>query len=229
LYDETINQMMMTQGLKYVVVILLLFFVGSLKAQEISKFQAEVDKLIAGDSTINKKKIILFTGSSSIRVWNDLKTDFPKYNVVNRGFGGSQMSDMVTHAEELILRYHPKQIFIYEGDNDIGAGKSPEEILAQADKLLLLIRKKLPKKTQVLFISPKPSLARWQLKDKYLDYNRKLEQWTKQQKNVTFIDVWTPMLDADGNVMKDLFIEDGLHMNRKGYEIWAEVIGGYIR
>jgi lysophospholipase L1-like esterase len=220
--------MMMTQSLKHVVVVLLLLFVGPLKAQEISRFQAEVDKLISGDSAINKKNIILFTGSSSIRVWNDLKTDFPKYNVLNRGFGGSQMTDMVIHAEDLILRYHPKQIFIYEGDNDIGAGKNTEEILAQADKLLLLIRKKLPKKIQVLFISPKPSLIRWQLKDKYLDYNHKLEQWTRQQMNVTFIDVWTPMLDAEGNVMKDLFIEDGLHMNRKGYEIWAKVIGSYI-
>ena len=220
---------MMTQSLKHVVVVLLLLFVGPLKAQEISRFQAEVDKLIAGDSAIDKKNVILFTGSSSIRVWNDLKTDFPKYNVLNRGFGGSQMTDMVIHAEELILRYHPKQIFIYEGDNDINAGKSPDEILKEADKLLSLIRKKLPRKVEVVFISPKPSLIRWQLKDKYLDYNRKLEEWTKQRKNVTFIDVWTPMLDAEGNVMKDLFIEDGLHMNRTGYEIWAKVIGLYIK
>lgn len=221
--------MMMTQIVKQVVFVLLLLFVGPLKAQEPSRFQAEVDKLIAGDSAIDEKNIILFTGSSSIRVWTSLKTDFPKHNVLNRGFGGSQMTDMVIHAEELILRYHPNQIFIYEGDNDIGAGKSPDEILKEAEELLLLIRKKLPRKTEVVFISPKPSLIRWQLKDKYLDYNHRLEQWTKQQKNVTFIDVWTPMLDAEGNVMNDLFIEDGLHMNRKGYEIWARVIGEYIR
>lgn len=206
-----------------------LLFISPLWAQETSRFQAEVDKLVAGDSAIDKKNIILFTGSSSIRVWNDLKTDFPKHNVLNRGFGGSQMTDMVNYADQLIVPYHPKQIFIYEGDNDIGAGKSPEEILVKADKLLLLIREKLPRKTNVLFISPKPSLLRWQLKDKYLDYNTKLEAWTKKQKNVTYIDVWTPMLDAEGNVLKDLFVEDGLHMNRKGYEIWARVIDKYIR
>lgn len=221
--------MMMTHSLKQVVVVLFLLFVGSLKAQEISRFQAEVDKLIAGDSAIDKKNIILFTGSSSIRVWTSLKTDFPKHNVLNRGFGGSQMADMVIHADQLILSYHPKQIFIYEGDNDINAEKSAGEILHEADKLLSLIRKKLPRKVEVVFISAKPSLIRWQLKDKYLDYNRKLEQWTKRQKNAAFIDVWTPMLDADGNVLKDLFIEDGLHMNKKGYEIWAKVIGSYVK
>ena len=221
--------MMMTHRWKYVVVILLLLSVGSLKAQELSRFEAEVDNLIKGDSAISKKKIILFTGSSSIRVWTSLKTDFPKYNVLNRGFGGSEMADLVNLVDKLIVPYHPKQIFIYEGDNDIGVGKSPEEILTQADKLLLLIREKLPKKTQVLFISPKPSLLRWHLKDKYLDYNNKLEAWTKQYKNVRFIDVWTPMLDADGNVMKDLFVGDGLHMNTKGYEIWAKVIGRYLK
>jgi len=221
--------MMMTQKLKYVVVVLLLLCVSTVNAQDIPKFQAEVDNLIKGDSALNKKKIILFTGSSSIRVWNSLKTDFPKHNVLNRGFGGSEMADLVHFADKLIMPYHPKQIFIYEGDNDIGAGNSPDEILAQADKLLSLIREKLPKKTEVLFISPKPSILRWHLKDNYVDYNKKLEAWTKQYKNVRFVDVWTPMLDAESNVMKDLFVGDGLHMNKKGYEIWARVIGGYIR
>ena len=221
--------MMMTQSLKQVVMVLLLLFVGPLKAQEISRFQGEVDKLIAGDSAIDKKNIILFTGSSSIRVWTSLKTDFPKYNVLNRGFGGSEMADLIHFADKLIMPYRPKQIFIYEGDNDINAGKSAGEILHEADKLLSLLRKKLPRKVEVVFISAKPSLKRWQLKDKYLDYNRKLELWTKQQGNVAFIDVWTPMLNTDGNVLNDLFIEDGLHMNKKGYEIWAKVIGPYIK
>ncbi len=219
----------MTQSLKQVVMVLLLLFVGPLKAQEISRFQGEVDKLIAGDSAIDKKNIILFTGSSSIRVWTSLKTDFPKYNVLNRGFGGSEMADLIHFADKLIMPYRPKQIFIYEGDNDINAGKSAGEILHEADKLLSLLRKKLPRKVEVVFISAKPSLKRWQLKDKYLDYNRKLELWTKQQGNVAFIDVWTPMLNTDGNVLNDLFIEDGLHMNKKGYEIWAKVIGPYIK
>ena len=215
--------------IKTLIFIFTLLFISPMWAQEVSRFQVEVDKLVAGDSAIEKKNIILFTGSSSIRVWNNLKTDFPKHNVLNRGFGGSQMADLVVHADKLILPYHPKQIFIYEGDNDIGAGKSSEKILREAEKLLAVIRKGLPKKVQVVFISPKPSILRWQLKDRYLDYNTKLEAWTKKQKNVTYIDVWTPMLDADGNVLRDLFVEDGLHMNRKGYEIWARVIRPYLK
>lgn len=214
---------------KYFAFLLVFLFALPLCAQDSLQFQAEVNKLIAGDSTVNKKNIILFTGSSSIRLWLTLKKDFPEANVLNRGFGGSQMTDLVNYVDQLIVPYQPKQIFIYEGDNDIGAGKSVEEILSQADKLLLLIREKLPKKTQILFISPKPSISRLQLKDKYLDYNKKLKVWTKQQKNVIFIDVWNPMHDADGNMLRDLFVEDGLHMTKKGYDIWTKVIGAYLK
>src|SRR6478735_1337799 len=125
----------------------LLLFVQQVHAQNSMRFQEEVDNLIKGDSTIRKKNIILFTGSSSVRVWTSLQTDFPKHNVLNRGFGGSEMVDLINFVDKLIVPYHPKQIFIYEGDNDIGAGKKPDEILAQAHQLLMLISEKLPKKT----------------------------------------------------------------------------------
>jgi lysophospholipase L1-like esterase len=128
----------------------------------------------------------------------------------------------------LITHYKPKQIFIYEGDNDLASGKAPDEILKQADQLLDIIRKKLSKKVQVLFISPKPSLSRWSMHEKYEEYNKKLANWCSQQKNVIFIDVWTPMLDANGVVRKDLFIEDGLHMKAAGYRIWQQIIGSYL-
>lgn len=214
---------------KYFTFLVVLLFALSLCAQDSLRFQTEVNKLIAGDSVVNKKNIILFTGSSSIRLWLTLKKDFPEANVLNRGFGGSQMTDLVNYVDQLIVPYQPKQIFIYEGDNDIGAGKNPDDILKQADMLLSLIRQKLPRKTQVLFISPKPSISRLQLKDKYLDYNTKLKLWTKQQKNVIFIDVWNPMHDANGNMLRDLFVEDGLHMTMKGYDIWTKVIGAYLK
>ena len=208
---------------------LVLLFAIPVCAQDSLRFQKEVDKLIAGDSTVNKKNLILFTGSSSIRFWPDLNIYFPKHNILNRGFGGSEMIDLINYVDKLILPYNPKQIFIYEGDNDINAGKNPDKILQEADRLLLLIRGKLSRKVQVVFISPKPSISREPRKDKYLAYNQKLRSWTKQKRNVVFIDVWTPMLDADGNVRKDLFLGDGLHMNKKGYDIWAKVIGPYIK
>lgn len=212
-------------------ILFLLFFqfiLATLLAQDPLRFEKEVNGLIAGDSNMNKKKLILFTGSSSIRMWKDLKTDFPKHNVLNRGFGGSEMSDLLYYAKPLILNFQPVRVFIYEGDNDINAGKSPEAILAQADKLLTLLRTQLPPKVKIIFISAKPSVARWQLKSKYEEFNRQLKQWTTSKKNVLYADVWKPMLDSSGEVRKDLFIEDNLHMNLKGYEIWKSVMEKFM-
>jgi lysophospholipase L1-like esterase len=204
-----------------------LYFGGN--AQGHLRFQKEVDGIVASDSSIVNKDVILFTGSSSIRMWADLKSSFPNHNVMNRGFGGSDMSDLVFYFDKLVRPYKSKQIFIYEGDNDLNAGKSPDKILASADSLLRQIRKNVSGTVTVYFITPKPSIARWHLKEKYVTYNRALTQWASRQKHVAVIDVWTPLLDAQGNVMKDIFIEDGLHMNKKGYAIWAREIGQYIR
>jgi lysophospholipase L1-like esterase len=200
----------------------------SLSAQDPTRFEKEVNTIVAGDTAINHKKLILFTGSSSIRIWKSLGTDFPKHNTLNRGFGGSEMKDLLFYADQLIIKHNPKEIFIYEGDNDINSGKSPDEILETAGQLLTLIRTKLPKNVKVVFIAAKPSLARWHLKETYLIYNQKLKTWTDQQKKVEFVDVWTPMIDANGEVLKDIFIQDGLHLNAKGYKIWAATIKEFL-
>lgn len=204
------------------------FILVTLIAQDPLRFEKEVHDLVAGDSAINKRKVILFTGSSSIRFWSGLRKDFPNRNVLNRGFGGSEMSDLLYYSESLILKYNPKRIFIYEGDNDINSGKSAEEILANADKLLSLLRAHLPAKVKIIFISAKPSIARWHLKEKYEEFNRKLMVWTSTRKNVLYADVWTPMLDRPGEVRKDFFIEDNLHMNQLGYSVWATVIRKFL-
>ena len=192
------------------------------------KFYDEVKAFAKEDAVINKNNIILFTGSSTIRMWKDITTDFPKFNVLNRGFGGSQTTDLLYYVHELIISYQPRQIFIYEGDNDLGAGKTAEEILAVNDSIVGAIRGN-GLKAQVFFISPKPSIARWHLKDKYERYNQQLKVWAAKQKDVAFIDVFTPMLDAQGKLQKDLFLDDGLHMTRKGYEIWIKVLEKYLR
>lgn len=200
----------------------------SLYGQDPLRFEKEVSNLIANDTAVNHKKLILFTGSSSIRFWKSLKSDFPTYNTLNRGFGGSEMSDLLHYANQLIIQYSPKEIFIYEGDNDLNSGKSASEILKTADQLLSLIRAQLPKNVKVFFISAKPSLARWALKEKYLDYNKQLEAWTKTKKKVTFVDVWTPLVDAQSEVLKDIFIADGLHLNETGYKIWTNAIKKFL-
>ena len=144
---------------------------STLLAQDPARFEKEVDSIIAANKSINKKNLILFTGSSSIRLWKNLKTSFPNHNVLNMGFGGSEMADLLYYSDKLIISFKPKQIFIYEGDNDLSFGRSAEQILASADGILSLIRQHLPE-SEVIFISPKPSLKRWALKEKYEDYNK---------------------------------------------------------
>lgn len=199
----------------------------SLMAQDPLRFEKEVGDLVAADTAVNTKRLILFTGSSSIRMWHNLAESFPGKNVLNRGFGGSEMSDMLYYTPQLILKHKPELVFIYEGDNDIAAGRTTDQILTQADSLVKVIRAALPK-TRIVFISPKPSGARWHLKEKYEDLNSRLAQFTKLHKRVYFADVWSPMLDATGNLLPGLFLEDNLHMNEKGYVIWTKVLNQFL-
>src|SRR5690606_35357340 len=162
-----------------------------------------------------------------IKMWNNLKESFPKHNVVNMGFGGSDMSELLYFTDELITSFAPKQVYIYEGENDIAKGKKADEILASADSIVNKIRQNLHDDPFV-FISAKPSVRRWELRTEYQDYNKDLKAWTQKQNNVRFADVWTPMLKKDGNVREDLFIEDKLHMNEKGYQIWKQVLRKFL-
>lgn len=211
----------------FLIFCLTLLVATNLPAQDPLRFEKEIQELVKSDSSVNTKKLILFTGSSSIHLWHNLAESFPGKNILNRGFGGSEMSDMLYYAPQLILKHKPKLVFIYEGDNDIAAGRSAEQILANADSLIKIIRAALPK-TKIVFISPKPSGSRWHLKAQYEDFNSKLDQFTKSRKRVYFANVWLPMLDATGNLLPGLFLDDNLHMNEKGYFIWTKVLNQFL-
>jgi lysophospholipase L1-like esterase len=199
-----------------------------LQAQDPARFQSDVDKLVTAKHNLDlSKKLVVFTGSSSVRMWKDVQTYFPEYDVINNGFGGSHFSDLLHYYPELILRFTPDVLFIYEGDNDIASGKEPVIIAEEAKILIKRIRKDLPK-TRIIFISPKPSVARWNLKSKYEALNRELSKIAIRKKSVEFADVWSAMLDENGEVFKDIFLQDNLHMNRKGYDIWGKVIGEFL-
>ena len=148
-------------------------------AQNPARFQKEVDFIVAANGSVNKDNLILFTGSSSIRLWKNLSASFPDHNVLNMGFGGSEMADLLYYTDKLIIPFKPKQIFIYEGDNDLSLGRSPEQIIASADSILSRIKKHLPH-AEVIFISPKPSLQRWALKEKYVAFNKQLKHWASR-------------------------------------------------
>jgi lysophospholipase L1-like esterase len=217
----------MKKSLYYFFLLLGILISNSSFGQDPTRFEAELQKYIADTTSFIGQDVVVFTGSSSIRMWHSLSADFPKYITLNRGFGGSQMSDLYYYKEDLIVKYQPKQIFIYEGDNDIAAGKSTREILKDTKKLVKYLHKKLPN-TPIIFISAKPSVARWHFKDAYLHFNKKLKKYCDKKDYLQFADVWSPMITNDGTPMKDIFIKDNLHLNTKGYKIWAKAIQPFL-
>lgn len=193
-----------------------------LVAQDPLRFEQEVKKFKNTAENYPQANRIVFTGSSSIRLWVDFKDYFPNHNVINTGFGGSETSDLIYFKDLLIGQFKPKQVFIYEGDNDINSGKPGIEILSD---ITSLVKDLLDEGTEsVVLISPKPSIARWHLNEEYLKINTSLEALAMLSSKVHFVDVWKPMLNVDGSLKEDLFIEDGLHMNKKGYDIWIKEI-----
>ncbi len=172
-------------------------------------------------------EIIVFTGSSSIRIWKDIQNYFPGKVVLNNGFGGSNMSDLLDYYKKTIVAFHPDKVFIYEGDNDIAAKKTPSKILSEAKKLVRLIKKELPD-IEIVFISPKPSLRRWTFKDEYIELNKKLRKYCETKPNIEFANVWDIMLNEEGMPIKDVFGKDGIHMKKAGYELWYKVLKDYI-
>lgn len=195
--------------------------------QDHKRFEEDVQQLTSDLSEKDYDAPIVFAGSSSIRFW-DTEKYFPNREIVNHGFGGSETSDLVCYVRELILAVKPSQIFIYEGDNDINSGKTVDVVLADIKTLLRIIKRNMPE-TPVHIISPKPSIARWGLRERYVSLNEALKTLCQEREQVTFIDVWTPMLDSEGNLKEDLFIEDGLHMNDAGYEIWTAAVHPHLK
>lgn len=198
-------------------------------AQDPMRFEDDIRALESKYDTLwdpSIKETIVFTGSSSIRLWRNLPELFPGHQIVNTGFGGSETSDLLAYTEELVLRFHPGKVFIYEGDNDINARKKPRHILKDAEEVIRRIRAN-DSNTRIVLIAAKPSISRWHLRRRYRKLNRKLYRICKKDPALDFADVWEAMLDH-GKLRKDVFIEDGLHMNNKGYQLWYNIIKEYI-
>ena len=175
------------------------------------------------------KNAILLIGSSSFTRWVDVQDYFPNFPIVNRGFGGSTLPDVIHYAEEVIFPYAPKQILIYCGENDLSSADSVTATMVfnRFKQLFQIIRTRLPK-VSVAFVSMKPSPSRERLRPKMVEGNNLIKNYLKKKKNTEFIDVYSKMFDLNGIVMKDIFIKDNLHMNAKGYAIWQKIIAPYL-
>jgi lysophospholipase L1-like esterase len=215
-------------NLKYFLLFIFLCGVLIANAQDPNRFKNQVEELSNKEYNFSgDKKLVVFTGSSSVRMWKDVQKRFPDYHIINNGFGGSHFSDLIYFYDKLITKQTPEILFIYEGDNDIAGNKKPARIFKQAKSLVKRIQNDLPQTTVVL-ISPKPSIARKNLKNKYLKLNKKLQNYCNKTDKLEFADVWCIMMDKNGKVIEDIFLKDDLHMNKEGYDLWADVIGEFI-
>jgi len=165
---------------------------------------------------------ILFTGSSSIRLWKTLAEDFADLAVINRGFGGSQISDLIGYFDRVILPGRPRQIVIYSGTNDLNDDESPAQVLADFATLCGMIERALPD-TRIALIGAAPNPARWEQREAQTAFNQMAAAYCERM-GYDFIDVWTPMLGEDGLPSRDIYVDDQLHMNEAGYAMWREIV-----
>jgi lysophospholipase L1-like esterase len=172
---------------------------------------------------------VLFVGSSSIRLWDGLETQFDALPVVvKRGFGGSRMEDCKTYLGRLVVPYKPRMVLVYAGDNDLAEGRTPEQVRQSFVDFVKGVHAKLPD-TRIAYISIKPSPAREALMSKIQRANTLIKDYVASNHNLQFIDIYTPMLDVNGTPRKELFREDALHLNKTGYALWRSVISSYVR
>ena len=192
-------------------------------------YKDAINEFLEEDKLDFPKEIeVLFTGSSSIRFWNSLEDDMQPLKVLNRGFGGAHISHVNHHFEDVIQRYSPKAIVFFCGTNDLTALKTPKETIQDFEILKEKVHQALPG-VHLFVIGIKPSPARVYLEKEEIAYNEMIAEIASRDDLVTFIDIWDAMLSAEGERIPDLFIEDGLHINAKGYEIWTKLVREHLK
>jgi lysophospholipase L1-like esterase len=207
--------------------LLVLFSVGVSAA---AAWQQEIDAFLAEDQAHPPVPGgVLFVGSSSIRMWEGLESQFPDQPViVNRGFGGSGMADCVRHWRELVLPHRPRLIVVYTGENDLAGGGAPQDVARGFRQFVDEVQRALPN-TRITYVSMKPSPSRRALMPAMRAGNAEIERFVRNRPGLDYVDVFTPMLDEKGQPRESLFVGDGLHMNASGYALWQSLIGPRLR
>ena len=188
----------------------------------IKRFESEIQKFEAEDKEKGyTSNGILLTGSSSIRMWKTLTEDMAPLPVLNRGFGGSTIPEVIHFAGRFLFQHQPQIVVLYCGENDIAEGASPKAVFETFKAFVKILETRLPK-TKLVFISMKPSVSRWAMWDQFQEGNQLIQNFMIRRPNMWFMDSSESMLLPSGEVRTDIFIEDGLHMNAKGYKGWTE-------
>ena len=192
-------------------------------------FEPEILAFEAADrASPPKQGGVVFAGSSTFRLWANTAADFPGVPLLNRGFGGSTLPDLLQVAPRIVLPYRPHLIMLYEGDNDLSAGRTPADVLSDYRSFVRLVRQQLPA-TRITFVSIKPSPSRWAIVDKMREANRLVQQEVARDTLQAYVDLFTPMIGANGHPRPELFGPDSLHMTRAGYLLWRERLAPFVR
>ncbi|WP_395625455.1 GDSL-type esterase/lipase family protein [Daejeonella sp.] len=204
---------------------------NSLVAQNNPPFFKEIEAFKKLDQTnFPEKGSILFVGSSSFTNWKNVQADFPGFKIINRGFGGSSLTDVIRYAPEIIYPYQPAQVVVYCGENDFVTSQSTnaDTVFNRFSQLFSMIRKEIPK-ANILFVSIKPSPSRAKYMPEMVRANAMIQTFLKKKSRTGYVDVYNKMLLNDGSPMPDIFLGDKLHMNRSGYEIWQKAILPHLK
>lgn len=211
---------------KLLLYLLLAVQVTAYAQKPLPPFWNDVQAFKKADSiSMPEKEQTLFIGSSSFTIWKDVANYFPAQKILNRAFGGSTLSDQIRYVNTVVYPYAPKQIFLYCGENDLAYDSTlqPATVALRLKTLIQLIRKKYPN-VPVEYVSIKPSPSRAYMLNKVNTANQLIRKWIKTQPNMHFIDVYTAMMNAAGQPMEDIFGDDRLHMNARGYAIWKQIL-----
>jgi lysophospholipase L1-like esterase len=193
-----------------------------------AKWEPEIAAFEAADiANPPAKGGILFIGSSTIRLWTTLDRDFPRYTIINRGFGGSEIADATHFADRIIFPYEPKQIFLRAGNNDIHNGRLPQEVAADFAAFVRTVHERLPG-TEIIFVSLCPVPDRWGEKDKNRALNRMIRGMAVKMPRVSYVDAWNVSLTRSGRARPELFAADKLHFNGEGYKLLAARVRPYL-
>lgn len=171
----------------------------------------------------------LFIGSSSFTMWHDVADYFPQHTIINRGFGGSTLKDLLFYFNDLVPKYQPKQIVIYCGENDLANNETPVDSAVTRFKRLYKLIRNYDKKIPLAYVSIKPSPSRLEYMPKFEQANKEIKRYLRCKRNSKFINVYDAMLNEGGKPLPHIFLKDSLHMNAEGYKIWQPIMQRYIK
>lgn len=201
----------------------LVFYLGR-SGDDPAFFESEIQSFLEADRAQPPEPgRIVFVGSSSIRFWSSLEDDMAPLPVLRRGFGGAHLSHVIHNAPRIVIPYAPRAVVVYAGDNDIGAGKSVDTVVADFESLVRLLQSALPE-TDIYFLSIKPSRLRWSLWPEISQANERIRALADPDPRLHYIDVGRVLLGPDGKPNRDFFRFDGLHLSAAGYAAWTSVV-----